>query len=71
VGEVRTVRRYIDKRRYVELRGAYYRVFVPLECPFCGCPNMKVYGSRFGADVRFEVRCMRCGKPLWEWRWLN
>ena len=30
----------------------------------CGCPNLKIWGTRINGRANLEVRCIRCGKPL-------
>jgi len=39
---------------------------LPESCIHCGFKNMKIYGVRVRGRTRVEVRCMRCGKPLFK-----
>lgn len=32
----------------------------------CGFENLKIWGTRIRGNVSIEVRCMSCGKVLWE-----
>lgn len=38
---------------------------LPSKCPECGFENIYVWGTRINGVVKIEVRCCRCGKPLW------
>jgi len=39
-------------------------VKLPEKCT-CGFENLKIWGTRIMGQVNVEVRCMKCGKPLW------
>jgi len=41
------------------------KVELPERCG-CGSENLKIWGVRIDGRVRLKVRCMRCGKVLWE-----
>jgi hypothetical protein len=43
------------------------RVELPEKCG-CGSENLKVWGTRIEGLVKIDVRCMRCGKILYEER---
>ncbi len=30
----------------------------------CGFPNLNIWGTRTHGRLKLDVRCMRCGKPL-------
>lgn len=40
-------------------------VDIPEKC-VCGFENLKLFGNRLNGRIRVDVRCMRCGKILWE-----
>lgn len=40
-------------------------VELPGRCD-CGSENLKIWGTRIEGRVRIKVRCMRCGKILYE-----
>ncbi len=41
-------------------------VEIPGSCQYCGFVNLKIWGTRTDGVLRVEVRCMRCGKPLFK-----
>jgi len=32
----------------------------------CGFPNLNIWGTRTNGSLKLDVRCMRCGKPLFK-----
>ena len=38
---------------------------LPEICP-CGFSNLNIWGTRTDSRVNVEIRCMRCGKPLFK-----
>lgn len=38
---------------------------LPEKCG-CGSENLSVWGTRIEGRVKVDVRCMRCGKILWD-----
>ena len=45
--------------------GNKVRIELPEKCG-CGSENLKVWGTRINGRVKVDVRCMRCGKILWD-----
>lgn len=45
--------------------GNELRLELPEKCG-CGSENLKVWGTRINGRVKVDVRCMRCGKILWD-----
>lgn len=41
------------------------RIEFPEKCG-CGSENLNVWGTRIKGRVKVDVRCMRCGKILYE-----
>ena len=37
----------------------------------CGSENLNIWGTRIEGRVRIDVRCMRCGKILWDMKGKN
>jgi len=41
------------------------KVGLPEKC-VCGSENLKIWGTRLNGRVKVELRCIRCGKVLWD-----
>jgi len=39
-------------------------ILLPDSCK-CGVKNLKIWGQRISGALKLDVRCMSCGKPLW------
>jgi len=39
-------------------------VKLPEKCT-CGFENLNIWGTRIKGRLKIEVRCSKCGKPLW------
>ena len=39
---------------------------IPESCKYCGFKNLKIHGNRINGRTMAEVRCIRCGKPVFK-----
>lgn len=44
--------------------GMSVEVKLPESCE-CGFENLKIWGTRTAGRLQIDVRCMKCGNPLW------